>query len=263
MGRRWALAVICAYVLTVYPLIRSGAADEPWPPNGRLGPGTVRAVTRVQEETGARSSVLVEGYPVLSDRPATLGWPESNVAKISAAEAQRYHVLQRTDLEALIEQRRPRRWWLRRRMDYLRPAGAGRISGGAPDRCGRGVPAAQRLMKRVAMVIGQLRSAAPKGSCGSWCAASSASLEPVVYALRSRWGAATTIRSRGRTDWNASRVVGPRARRLAAACRRDGGAGALVAFIANGYAGSRACSGAGAAGDLGTQLQIAGPAVTR
>jgi hypothetical protein len=90
---------------------------------------TVTAVTarlRKTTETGDHVLSWWEGYPVLSGRRSYdgVGFWEANVAKkISPADAQRYHVLQRTDLESLVARREPRavvvadgEW------DYLRPA---------------------------------------------------------------------------------------------------------------------------------------------
>lgn len=125
----WAAGVLVVYLLAIVPFVRADADDETIAAKRSLWDlRTVNAVTRaIQSETDASDRILSwwEGYPVLSQRAGFdgVGFWESNVAKkISAAEAARYHVLQRTDLEALVSQRTARavviadgEW------EYLRP----------------------------------------------------------------------------------------------------------------------------------------------
>lgn len=122
--------IVAAYVVAIYPLVHSASGDETVAAKRSLWDlQTVTAVTRaVQRDTASGDHVLSwwEGYPVLSDRAGYdgVGFWESNVAKkISPADAQRYHVLQRSDLEALVAARAPRavvvadgEW------DFLRPS---------------------------------------------------------------------------------------------------------------------------------------------
>jgi hypothetical protein len=113
--RIFAGAVVAAYLLAIYPFVRAVADDERIAAKRALWDRkTVAAVVRaVQRETAPGDRILSwwEGYPVLSQRPGFVGvgfW-ESNVAKkISPADAKRFHVLQRSDLEALVAGRVPR-----------------------------------------------------------------------------------------------------------------------------------------------------------
>lgn len=126
----WAGAVVAVYLMAIYPFVRAVADDDVIAAKRSLWDlQTVTSVSQaVQRETGPTDRILSwwEGYPVLSQRPGFdgVGFWESNVAKkISPADAKRYHVLQRSDLEALVAARAPRavviadgEW------DFLRPA---------------------------------------------------------------------------------------------------------------------------------------------
>lgn len=126
----WAGAVLAGYLLAIYPFVRAVADDDVIAAKRSLWDlQTVTAVSQaVQHETGPSDRILSwwEGYPVLSQRPGFdgVGFWESNVAKkVSPGDAKRYHLLQRSDLEALVALRVPRavviadgEW------DYLRPA---------------------------------------------------------------------------------------------------------------------------------------------
>jgi hypothetical protein len=100
--------------LAIYPFVRAAADEGVIAAKRSLWDlRTVTAVSQiVQRETGAQDQILSwwEGYPVLSARRGFdgVGFWESNVAKkISAADAKRYHVLQRSDLERLVGARAP------------------------------------------------------------------------------------------------------------------------------------------------------------
>lgn len=113
--RPYGIALIVIYVLAIYPFVRAGGDDDVIAAKRSLWKlETVEAVTRaIQNETKPDDPVLSwwEGYPVLSSRRTFdgVGFWESNVAKkISASDAARYHVLQRVDLERLVDARRAR-----------------------------------------------------------------------------------------------------------------------------------------------------------
>ena len=109
-----AAAVLAAYVVAVYPLIRSVPASSSLSAKRALWDRrTVTAVsTFIQTHTPADEPILSwwEGYPVLTGRPTVIGvgfW-ESNVArKVSPDAAARYHVRQRDDIRAVIQRREP------------------------------------------------------------------------------------------------------------------------------------------------------------